>query len=124
MPPKKKMNYWEKKLDQIAAARKKQGTLYDRKELRSIRGRHRGWEDSILKKWLAKVPERSEAFENPSGIPLKRLYSPTDVAYRHLDPIREGRHMQPLVEIGFFAGLDLLDQQAQRGGERADVAPG
>ena len=81
MPPKKKMNYWEKKLDQIAAARKKQGTLYDRKEVRSIGGRHRRWEDSILRKWLAKVPERSEAFENPSGIPLKRLYSPTDVAY-------------------------------------------
>jgi methylmalonyl-CoA mutase N-terminal domain/subunit len=81
MPPKKKMNYWERKLDQIATARKKQGTLYDRKELRSIGGRHRRWEDSILKKWLAKVPERSEAFENPSGIPLKRLYSPTDVAY-------------------------------------------
>lgn len=81
MPPKKKMNYWEKKLDQIAAARKKQGTLYDRKEVRSIGGRHRRWEDGSLKKWLAKVPERSEAFENPSGIPLKRLYSPTDVAY-------------------------------------------
>jgi len=81
MPPKKRMNYWEKKLDQIAAARKKQGTLYDRKELRSIRGRHRRWEDGSLKKWLAKVPERSETFENPSGLPLKRLYSPTDVAY-------------------------------------------
>ena len=76
------MNYWEKKLSQIAAARKKQGTLYDRKEARSIGRRHRRWEDKVLKKWLAKVPERRETFENPSGIPLKRLYSPTDMAYQ------------------------------------------
>ncbi len=82
MPPKRKMNYWAKKVEQIVAARKRQGPLYDRKQLRSIVEKQRKWKEGTLKKWLAKAPERKEEFENPSGIPLRRIYSPTDVSYQ------------------------------------------
>ncbi len=66
----------------MAATRKKQGTLYGRSELRSIVGKNRKWEKSTLKQWLATSPERKASSENPSNIPLKRLYSPADVAYQ------------------------------------------
>ncbi|MCZ7545087.1 MAG: methylmalonyl-CoA mutase family protein [Anaerolineae bacterium] len=37
------------------------------------------WEENVLKPTLARHPERREAFTTPSGIPLKRLYTPEDV---------------------------------------------
>jgi len=81
MPPKRKMNYWAKKVEQIAAAKKKQGRLYNRKELHSIARKQRKWSQGALTEWLVKAPERREAFENPSGIPIKRIYGPTDVSH-------------------------------------------
>jgi methylmalonyl-CoA mutase, N-terminal domain len=81
MPPKRKMNYWAKKVEEIAAAKKKQGTLYNRKELHSIARRQREWSQGALMEWLVKAPERREAFENPSGIPIKRIYGPADVSH-------------------------------------------
>ncbi len=81
MPPKGQRSYWAKKVKEIAAARKKNGSLYSRQEIRSVLGRRRKWERGAVKQWLAKAPERKVSFENPSGIPLKRLYTPADVAY-------------------------------------------
>ena len=77
--PKRRGNYWARKVVAISAKRKKHGTLYDRREVRAVAVRQRKWEKSALKQWLRKVPERKESFENPSGITLKRLYGPTDV---------------------------------------------
>jgi methylmalonyl-CoA mutase N-terminal domain/subunit len=37
------------------------------------------WEDESLKPALNKSPERLQDFETPSGIPVKRLYTPDDV---------------------------------------------
>lgn len=76
------MNYWAKKVEQIAAAKKKQGSLYNRKALHSIARKQRKWSQGTLREWLAKAPERREAFENPSGIPIKRIYGPTDVSHQ------------------------------------------
>ncbi|MGA2791818.1 MAG: methylmalonyl-CoA mutase family protein [Candidatus Bathyarchaeia archaeon] len=81
MPPKRRINYWARKVEQITAAKKKQATLYNRKELHSIARNQRKWNQGTLMKWLANAPERREAFENPSGIPLKRIYDPTDVSH-------------------------------------------
>jgi len=75
------MNYWAKKVEEIAAAKKKQGRLYNRKELHSIARRQRDWSQGALMEWLVKAPERREAFENPSGIPTKRIYGPADVSH-------------------------------------------
>jgi methylmalonyl-CoA mutase N-terminal domain/subunit len=81
MSPKGRKNYWAKKVVQIGRTRGERGTLYDRKELGSVSRQLRKWESSVLKKWLAGSPERKVDFENPSGIPLRRLYTPVDVAY-------------------------------------------
>ena len=40
----------------------------------------RSWEEGVLKKTLAKAPERQEKFETHSGIPVERLYTPLDLA--------------------------------------------
>jgi methylmalonyl-CoA mutase N-terminal domain/subunit len=37
------------------------------------------WEQTTLKKTLARFPERRESFETTSGIPVKRVYTPDDV---------------------------------------------
>ena len=37
------------------------------------------WESAVLKPTLERFPERRATFETPSGIPLKRLYTPEDV---------------------------------------------
>ena len=37
------------------------------------------WEEKVLKPWIAKRPERKKAFTTPSGIEVKRLYTPLDL---------------------------------------------
>ncbi len=82
MPPKRQKNYWARKFKQVAIARKKNGTLYNRSELQSIDRSNRRWERGTLKQWLGRLPERKASFENPSSISLKRLYTPEDVTHQ------------------------------------------
>jgi len=42
----------------------------------------RQWARNTLKRWTVKSPERKDRFENPSGIPLKMLYTPKDVSHQ------------------------------------------
>ncbi len=81
MPPKVRNSHWAKKVKEIKTARRKQGTPYDRKALGVVSRQLHKWERSVLNEWLAKSPERKVIFENPSGIPLKGLYTPADMAY-------------------------------------------
>lgn len=37
------------------------------------------WEERVLNPWLAKRPERKKAFTTPSGIEVRRLYTPLDL---------------------------------------------
>ena len=37
------------------------------------------WEEKVLNPWLAKRPERKKAFTTPSGIEVRRLYTPLDL---------------------------------------------
>jgi len=39
------------------------------------------WEERVLNPWLAKRPERKKAFTTPSGIEVRRLYTPLDLIY-------------------------------------------
>jgi methylmalonyl-CoA mutase N-terminal domain/subunit len=81
MPPTGRKKYWAKKVQEMAASRKKPGTVYDRREMRSVAVKQRKWQGAALKQRLAKSSEGKDGFENPSGIPLRRLYSPADVPY-------------------------------------------
>ena len=49
--------------------------------MRKISAMQREWEKNALKRWTASAPERKDAFENPSGIELKTVYTPTDIAH-------------------------------------------
>ncbi|MBI3301238.1 MAG: methylmalonyl-CoA mutase family protein [Deltaproteobacteria bacterium] len=44
---------------------------------------YQDWEEKVVKKILARSPERKTCFETTSGIEIKRLYTPADTA--HLD---------------------------------------
>jgi len=49
--------------------------------MRKISAMQREWEKNALKRWTASAPERKDAFENPSGIELKTVYTPIDIAH-------------------------------------------
>ncbi|MBF8269294.1 MAG: methylmalonyl-CoA mutase [Gammaproteobacteria bacterium] len=49
-------------------------------EIDKISAARSEWETTILKEQLAKAPESHEVFTTESGIPVKRLYTPADVA--------------------------------------------
>jgi methylmalonyl-CoA mutase N-terminal domain/subunit len=42
----------------------------------------RVWSTRTVKKWVERSPERKDTFENPSGIPLKPIYTALDVAHQ------------------------------------------
>lgn len=80
MPRKAGNRYWKTKFDEIDIARRKRGTLYDPRGIRALHGQISRWERGTLDKWLASVHERKKDFENPSGIPLRQIYTPCDVS--------------------------------------------
>ena len=80
MPSTREGRYWRNKAQNIAATRRKTGRLFDQKTTRTLSSLHRRWERKTLKPWLVKAGERKDKFENPSGISLKGLYTPLDVA--------------------------------------------
>ena len=78
--PKSKVNYWRSTAATIAKGRKSNGDLFDRRAIRSISAQQRMWETRTARRWIDRAPERKDRFENPSGIPLKAIYSPLDIA--------------------------------------------
>ena len=83
--PKSRKTYWRRKLERLANQRMVAGTLFDRKSLREISELQKKWEKNVSKV----SPKRKDRFENPSGIPLKSLYTPRDVAH-HQYPLDAG----------------------------------
>ncbi|MFQ5710170.1 MAG: methylmalonyl-CoA mutase [Candidatus Geothermarchaeales archaeon] len=55
--------------------------MFDRSALERIRKEEGEWEGGVVKRWIEekKAPEK-EKYETISGIPVKRLYTPADVA--------------------------------------------
>jgi len=54
--------------------------LWDRKALDETRIDREKWESQILEKSLERHPERSSEFVTTSGMPIQRLYTPTDLS--------------------------------------------
>ena len=48
-----------------------------------IKESYQQWEEKVLKPWIAKRPERKQSFTTPSGIEVKRLYTPLDLKGRY-----------------------------------------
>lgn len=61
--------------------------MYDKQKLAEIADNHDRWEETTLYKTLARFPERKAKFMTTSSEPIKRLYTPLDVA--DLDYVRD-----------------------------------
>jgi len=68
------------KLVEISNARRKDAGLHNSKQLRLLAKRAKQWENTTVRKWTSKSKERKIEVTNPSGIAVKRVYTPTDVA--------------------------------------------
>ena len=54
--------------------------ILSEEELKEIEKKAKEWESTTLKNVLEKVPESKQTFTTISGIPIKRIYTPTDIA--------------------------------------------
>jgi methylmalonyl-CoA mutase N-terminal domain/subunit len=73
-------SYWSDKLSQFEERKKSTSGDFSPEKLDSIKKSIRAWERNVLDPFITQTPERKDIFENASGIPLKRSYTPTDVA--------------------------------------------
>ena len=71
--------YWRSKAQKVAKHRSSPSGFFGKRSLREISSLQKKWERNVSKRWVAKSPERKEIFENPSGIPLKSVYTPPDI---------------------------------------------
>jgi len=61
--------------------------MFDKKELERIKQKKDEWDKNCYSKHVKTHPERKDRFENLSGIEIKNLYRPDDIA--HLDYIKD-----------------------------------
>ena len=61
--------------------------MFDKKELDKIKQNRKNWEKNCYSPHVKKHPESRDKFENLSGIEIKNLYTPDDVA--HLDYVKD-----------------------------------
>jgi methylmalonyl-CoA mutase N-terminal domain/subunit len=54
--------------------------IFSEEKLKEIGKKAKEWESTTLKKVIEKVPESKQTFATISGIPIKRIYTPTDMA--------------------------------------------
>ena len=52
--------------------------MYDKKKIDAAKEAQKKWEETTLSKYVQKAPERKKDFLSVSGIPIKRLYTPSD----------------------------------------------
>jgi methylmalonyl-CoA mutase N-terminal domain/subunit len=54
--------------------------IFAEEKLKEIEKKSKEWESTTLKKVIEKVPESKQTFTTISGVPIKRVYTPTDIA--------------------------------------------
>ncbi|MDG6901905.1 MAG: methylmalonyl-CoA mutase family protein [Nitrososphaerota archaeon] len=72
--------YWKGKAREIVERRARGGSLYDRKAIEGIRKGLKEWEETVYREWDKGAPKSRGDYQTASGIPLKPLYTPADVA--------------------------------------------
>ncbi len=78
MRSEKESDFWKAVLKGINSRRKQTRQEDARSQRRILPSTQRKWENRILQPWVVENPERKTKFENLSGIPLKRVYTPND----------------------------------------------
>ena len=56
------------------------GKIYRDEEIEKIRSQVKEWEETVVPRSIKRFPERMDKFTTLSGIPVKRLYTPADIA--------------------------------------------
>ena len=74
--------YWKRVLNEIKKQRKAKPSMFNAKYLAKLKRQEADWRAKTLKQWTKSSPERKQEFRNPSNIPIKRIYTPGDVAYQ------------------------------------------
>ena len=72
--------YWRRKARALVESRGRAGSLYDAKAVEQVRKGMRQWQEGVYKEWTAQFPEEARDHQTASGVPLKPIYTPDDVA--------------------------------------------
>lgn len=75
-----KDKYWGAKTKEVSARRRKTAGVFDRRALRDMKAGYDRWLKEVYSPWVASAPETKGRFETASGIPVKPIYTPDDVA--------------------------------------------
>jgi methylmalonyl-CoA mutase N-terminal domain/subunit len=62
-------------------------TMFDDKKLEKLSKEQKRWEQTTLPNWIKQCKERKTEFHNTSNMPIKRLYTPEDIA--EMDYLRD-----------------------------------
>jgi methylmalonyl-CoA mutase, N-terminal domain len=76
----RKDQYWGRKAKEVSAKRKETAAVYDRRTLKDMKAGYDRWLKEVYTPWVAGAPETKERFETASGIPIKPVYTPDDIA--------------------------------------------
>jgi len=100
---------------------------FDRKKLERLAAYHDKWEKNTLKKTLDRRPERDNKFMTQSSVPIKRLYTPLDVAeleyerdlgdpgeYPYTRGVHATGHRGKLWTMRMFAGFGTAEETNER----------
>jgi methylmalonyl-CoA mutase N-terminal domain/subunit len=74
-------SYWKKALEETRRQHKQAPSLFSRQSLAKLKREKTAWEKNTLRQWTRINPERKKEFRNMSDIPIRRVYTPEDVAY-------------------------------------------
>jgi len=73
-------SFWSQKLKELREKRRGQENAdFSPQKISALKEKIHAWEKAILEPVLNETPERKDLFENFSGIPLNRIYTPEDV---------------------------------------------
>ena len=101
--------------------------MYDKKKLDELKEAVEHWEDTTLRKALSSLPERADEFITTSSEPIKRLYTPLDVAdddyaaslglpgeYPFTRGVHPTLHRSKLWTMRMFAGFGTAEETNAR----------
>jgi methylmalonyl-CoA mutase N-terminal domain/subunit len=101
--------------------------MFDREKLEQLRQEMEKWEETILQRNMASMPERQDQFITTSSEPVERLYTPLDVAeldylkdlglpgeYPFTRGIHPTMHRSRLWTMRMFAGFGTAEETNQR----------
>jgi methylmalonyl-CoA mutase, N-terminal domain len=100
---------------------------FDNKKLEKLAAYHDKWEKNTLKKTLDRRPERDNKFMTQSSVPIKRLYTPLDIAdleyerdlgdpgeYPYTRGVHATGHRGKLWTMRMFAGFGTAEETNER----------